>query len=103
MSTVVSEKKLVLTFCFGTSCFLRGARELYAGLMDYVKAHGLAEETEFRVSFCTEQCQKGPVLTVNGTLLERCTVGAAAAEIEKALGPGLDSGPEGNTGGIHHA
>jgi NADH-quinone oxidoreductase subunit G len=86
MSADVQDKKLILTFCFGTSCFIRGARELYAGLLDYVKERSVADETEFRVSFCTEQCQKGPVLTVNGTVLEHCTVGRATEEIEKALG-----------------
>ena len=80
------DKTLVLTFCFGTSCFIRGARELYAGLMAYVKARGLEGETEFKVSFCSEQCQKGPVLTVNGTVLERCTVGRASEEIDRVLG-----------------
>ena len=55
MSTDISEKKLVLTFCFGTSCFIRGARELYAGLKDYVKERGIADRTEFAVTFCTEQ------------------------------------------------
>lgn len=86
MSTINPEKKLVLTFCFGTSCFIRGARELYAGLKDYVRTRGIDEEVEFTVTFCTEQCQLGPVLSVGDTVIARCTVARAAEEIEKRLG-----------------
>jgi NADH-quinone oxidoreductase subunit G len=77
--------KLHLNVCFGTSCFIRGAKELYTGLKDYVKNRGLADTTEFTVSFCNEQCTRGPVLTVNGSVIDRCTMEKAAEEIEKIL------------------
>jgi NADH-quinone oxidoreductase subunit G len=79
------DKKLNLTVCFGTSCFLRGAQSLYTELMAYVKARGIEEDTEFKVSFCNEQCTKGPVLTVNGLVLDRCTIDMAVREIEKTI------------------
>ena len=79
------DNKLVLTFCFGTSCFVRGARELYTGLKEYVRHRGLGDNVAFAVTFCTEQCEKGPVLTVGETVLERCTIPMAAEEIEKKL------------------
>lgn len=77
--------RLRLDFCFGTSCFIRGAQDLYTGVMDYVKSRGIAPETEFKVSFCNEQCTRGPVLTVNGTTIDGCTLEKATEEIEKAL------------------
>ncbi len=76
---------LNLNICFGTSCFIRGAQGLYTGLMDYVRKRGIEEKTEFKVSFCSEQCDKGPVITVNGKLLERCTLEMAKEEIEKII------------------
>ncbi len=76
---------LNLNICFGTSCFIRGAQDLYAALMDYLRTRGLVEETELKVSFCSEQCDRGPVLTVNGKLIERCTIEKAAEEIEKII------------------
>ncbi|SHI10008.1 Thioredoxin-like [2Fe-2S] ferredoxin [Sporobacter termitidis DSM 10068] len=85
MPNQTQEAKLTLNVCFGTSCFVRGARELYTGLMDYVKNRGIADETEFKVSFCCQRCEKGPILAVNGRVIERCTVEKAAAEIEKAF------------------
>lgn len=77
--------RLRLYFCFGTSCFIRGAKELYAQVMDYVNNRGVASETDFKVSFCNEQCSRGPVLTVNGTTIDNCTLEKAAGEIEQAL------------------
>ncbi len=77
--------KLTLDVCFGTSCFVRGAQELYTGLLDYVKRRSIGDETEFQVSFCGELCYKGPVLTVNGMMIEHCTVEKAISEIEKIL------------------
>lgn len=79
------DKKLRLTICFGTSCFLRGAQELYKKLMEYVRERKIEDKTEFKVSFCGEQCKKGPVLSVNDKVIEHCTFEKAVNEIEKAL------------------
>ncbi len=79
------EKKLNLTICFGTSCFLRGSQQLYTQLMDYVREQGIEDITRFTASFCTEHCKKGPVLTVNGKVIEQCTFDRAKEEIKAAL------------------
>ena len=80
------EKKLELNICFGTSCFLRGAQQLYNKLMEYIRNNSLEKDIDFKVSFCGEQCKKGPVLTVNGKLLDHCTFERAIKEIESVLG-----------------
>jgi len=79
------EKTLSLEICFGTSCFLRGAQELYKQLMDYIRENGLEGKTEFKANFCGKQCKKGPVLNVNGKALEHCTFADAVAEIQRAI------------------
>lgn len=86
LSNLEGDKKLKLRICFGTSCFLRGAPELYTKLTEYVRSQGIGEETEFKVSFCGEKCEKGPVLVVNDKTIERCTIEKAIKEIEKVLG-----------------
>jgi NADH-quinone oxidoreductase subunit G len=83
ISKSVGEKKIKLTICFGTSCFLRGSQELYSKLMDYVRDKGLEADTEFKASFCSERCKKGPVITINDKVIEHCTFEMAVAEIEK--------------------
>ena len=79
------DKLLSLTICFGTSCFLRGAQQLYSQLMEYLREKGLEDKTRFTASFCSEKCKKGPVLTVNGETIEHCTLEKATAAIEKVL------------------
>lgn len=78
-------KRLQITICFGTSCFLRGAQDLYQKLTEHVQGRGLLEETEFVASFCNERCDRGPVLIINGTAIERCTIEKAAAAIDRIL------------------
>jgi NADH-quinone oxidoreductase subunit G len=85
MSDVSQVSKLNLNICFGTSCFIRGAQELYTELSKYIKDRGLEDQTEFKVSFCREQCKKGPVISVNGKLLEHCTLEKAVKEIETII------------------
>jgi len=85
LSKAEGEQKLGLTICFGRSCFLNGAQDLYSKLMAYLNETGLNANTEFKARFCAEKCGKGPVLEVNGTLLERCTIEKAVEAIEAAL------------------
>ncbi|HZK01237.1 MAG TPA: [FeFe] hydrogenase, group A [Anaerovoracaceae bacterium] len=79
------DKSLKLNICFGTSCFLRGAQDLYTKLIDYLREEDLEQDTEFTASFCTERCKRGPVLQVNGKILEHCTYEMAVEEIQKAV------------------
>ncbi|NLA86405.1 MAG: (2Fe-2S) ferredoxin domain-containing protein [Clostridiales bacterium] len=85
MSNQDQSTKLRLNICFGTSCFVRGAQELYTELMDYVKYRGISDVTEFKVSFCGEQCEKGPNLIVNGEAIHHCTIKKAIEAIEKII------------------
>ena len=81
-----SDKKAIsLEICFGTSCFLRGAQELYKNLMNYIRDNQLDDRIEFKANFCGKHCKKGPVLNVNGKTLEHCTFGKATAEIQREL------------------
>jgi NADH-quinone oxidoreductase subunit G len=79
------DKKLSLEICFGTSCFLRGAQALYRDVMNYIRENNLEETTDFKATFCGKHCKKGPVLNVNGKILEHCTFEAAKAEIQQTL------------------
>ncbi len=78
----LDDAKITLTICFGTSCFIRGAQQLYTQLMDYLRERGILGETALKVTFCSERCDKGPVLTVNGSVIEHCSIDKAIAAIE---------------------
>lgn len=78
-------KRLQLNICFGTSCFVRGAQDLYSKLQTYLKENHLEEDTGITASFCSERCEKGPVLKVNGQVLEHCTFEKAVEAIRSAV------------------
>ena len=85
LSESTGDKKLKLTVCFGTACFLRGSQKLYQGVMEYLREKKLTDIAEIDASFCGERCKKGPVLTINGKVVEHCTLDLAKAEIDAAL------------------
>ena len=58
INEVPENKKLEITICFGTSCFLRGAQTLYTQLMEYLSERELLGKTEFTASFCGKQCKR---------------------------------------------
>lgn len=80
------QKVLEIRICFGTSCFLRGAQELYTQLMDYIRKQGLEPKTDFKATFCGERCKRGPVVTINGRTLEHCTLNDAVTVIQSIVG-----------------
>ena len=85
LNSTEGEKRLSISICFGTSCYLRGAQNLYNQVMVYLREKGLEENVEFKANFCGKLCKKGPVLEVNGKSIEHCTLESAVAEIEAVL------------------
>lgn len=57
-----------ITICIGSSCHLRGSREIIGKLEKLVKENSLEDKVELKGSFCMGQCQKGVCVTVDGTL-----------------------------------
>ena len=86
ISSDPGQKVLEIRICFGTSCFLRGAQELYTQLMDYIRKQGLEPETDVKATFCGERCKRGPVVTINGRTLEHCTLNDAVTVIQSIVG-----------------
>lgn len=57
-----------ITICIGSSCHLRGSREIIGKLEKLVKENSLDDKVELKGSFCMGQCQKGVCVTVDGVL-----------------------------------
>lgn len=57
-----------ITICIGSSCHLRGSREIISRLEKLVKEYSLQDKVELKGSFCMEQCQQGVCVTVDGAL-----------------------------------
>ncbi|MGI6156971.1 MAG: [FeFe] hydrogenase, group A [Saccharofermentanales bacterium] len=85
LSEETPDAPLHLNFCFGTSCYVRGAQTLYNDVLSYLEDEGLSDLCEIKASFCGERCKKGPVLTINGEVLEHCTFEKATSTIERLI------------------
>jgi len=88
---------VTVTVCVGSSCHIKGAREVIVRFSELVQRHGLEEKVELKGSFCMERCGEGlnwqiddePVTSANeaeavATFRERIL---APLGIEEADGP----------------
>jgi len=49
----------VVTVCVGSSCHIKGARQVIDRFNELIKEHDLAERIELKGSFCMERCGEG--------------------------------------------
>ena len=49
----------VVTVCVGSSCHIKGARQVIDRFNELIRNHGLAGEIELKGSFCMERCGEG--------------------------------------------
>lgn len=55
-----------ITVCIGSSCHLKGSREVVDRLEKLIQTHGLRDEIALCGSFCMGQCQTGVSVQVDG-------------------------------------
>lgn len=79
------EGGLSIKICFGTSCFIRGSQKLMKQLAEYVKANDLRDKVEIKATFCHENCQKGPVITIDDVMIEKATIDKVLELLEEKL------------------
>ena len=59
-------KKVVV--CIGSSCHLKGSRQVVERLQELIKEHNLEENVELSGTFCMGNCQKGVSVKLNDQL-----------------------------------
>ncbi|BCN31400.1 (2Fe-2S) ferredoxin domain-containing protein [Anaeromicropila herbilytica] len=59
---------MFITICVGSSCHLKGSRQIIESLESLIKEHHLEDDIELNGSFCMGECMKGVCVTMNGTL-----------------------------------
>ncbi len=79
------EGALEITICFGTSCFIRGSQKVMKQLGEYVKNNSLEEQVDIKATFCHERCQRGPVVSVGGKMIEKATIEKVIEALEEKL------------------
>ena len=54
-----------ITVCIGSSCHIKGSRQVVEQLQDLIAANNLGDKVDLGGTFCMGQCQKGVCVTVN--------------------------------------
>ncbi len=55
-----------VTVCIGSSCHIKGSRQVVSQLQYLISQHNLDDKVELGGTFCMGQCQKGVCVTVDG-------------------------------------
>jgi NADH:ubiquinone oxidoreductase subunit E len=59
---------LKITVCIGSSCHIKGSRQVVEQLQNLIAEHGVSEKVELGGTFCTGNCQLGVCVTVGEDL-----------------------------------
>ena len=54
-----------VTVCIGSSCHIKGSRQIVEKLQDLISENSLGDKVELAGTFCMGQCQKGVCVTVD--------------------------------------
>ncbi|MDX9723509.1 MAG: [Fe-Fe] hydrogenase large subunit C-terminal domain-containing protein [Myxococcota bacterium] len=76
---------LCLRVCVGTNCHLKGAQDLLHRLLRYVHEHELDAAVDVQASFCFERCDRGPTVSIEDEVIERCSFEQAVSALERRL------------------
>lgn len=55
-----------ITICIGSSCHLKGSRNVVEGLQSLIDENGLKDKIELEGTFCMGKCQTGVNVKVDG-------------------------------------
>ena len=53
-----------ITVCIGSSCHIKGSRQIVEGLQRLIDENNLGDKVEIGGTFCMGQCQKGVCVAV---------------------------------------
>jgi NADH:ubiquinone oxidoreductase subunit E len=67
---------ITVTVCVGSSCHIKGAREMITRFNDFLAKEGLEKKVELKGSFCMERCGEG----INWMIGEEILSSPSAAE-----------------------
>lgn len=54
-----------ITVCIGSSCHLKGSRQVVEQLQNLIAANGLGDKVELGATFCLGKCQQGVCVMVD--------------------------------------
>lgn len=76
---------ITVTVCVGSSCHIKGAREMIARFNDFLTKKGLEDKVELKGSFCMERCGEGINWQINDEILSSSGAEAGAEMFRKKV------------------
>ncbi len=55
-----------ITVCIGSSCHVKGSRQVVEQLQDLISENNLGDKVELSGTFCMGKCQQGVCVTIDG-------------------------------------
>ena len=65
---------ITVTVCVGSSCHIKGARDMIVCFSDFLAEEGLEDKVELKGSFCMERCGEGINWQINDEILSSSSV-----------------------------
>ena len=59
--------KMKITVCIGSSCHIKGSRQVVEQLQNLISSHGVDGKVDLSGTFCMGKCQQGVCVTADGT------------------------------------
>ena len=59
---------MVIQVCVGSSCHLKGSKQVIEQLQNLIAENNLGEKVELQGTFCLGNCQEGVCVSVDGTI-----------------------------------
>ena len=57
-----------ITVCIGSSCHIKGSRQVVEGLQRLIAEHNLGDKVEIAGTFCLGHCQKGVCVEIEDSI-----------------------------------
>ena len=83
---------VTVTVCVGSSCHIKGARDVIARFQELLKAHGLEDKVELKGSFCMERCGEGVNWKIGDEPFTSASAADAARVFQKRVLAPLETG-----------
>jgi NADH-quinone oxidoreductase subunit G len=80
-----NKKQLSVKVCVGTSCHLRGAQDILTNIIKSLDTENLEEFVDVRATFCSEKCDKGPNVTIDGEVIHKANFKDVYARIKNGI------------------
>ena len=76
---------VTVTVCVGSSCHIKGARDLIMNFNTLLKEHSLEDKVELKGSFCMERCGEGINWQINEQPFTSATVEDAVSTFKQKI------------------